>query len=105
LGVSPQSIAITSDGQLGFVALQGGNVAMLDIPGKAVVNTFHVGGNPRFIITGLYPPLIGTTPQQASIWGTVINILAYAAVIALFIVPLLLFIRYSRAGEGNKGKK
>jgi streptogramin lyase len=105
LGVSPQSIAITSDGQLGFVALQGGNVAMLDIPGKAVVNTFHVGGNPRFIITGLYPPLIGTTPQQASIWGTVINILAYVAVIALFSVPLLLFIRYSKAGERNKGKK
>ena len=53
LGVVPQSIAITSDGQLGFIALAGGNIAMLDIPGKQIINTILVGGNPRFIITGL----------------------------------------------------
>lgn len=99
---SPQSIAITSDGQLGFVALHGGNVAMLDIPGEQVVSTIPVGGNPRFIITGLYPPLVGTTPQQASIWGTVINVLAYVFVVALFIVPILLFRRYSRANAHAK---
>src|SRR5204863_5738771 len=32
LGVAPQSVAITSDGQLGFVALRGGNVAMPYVP-------------------------------------------------------------------------
>ncbi|GAC1310593.1 MAG: hypothetical protein NVSMB27_47520 [Ktedonobacteraceae bacterium] len=102
LGVAPQSVAITSDGQLGFVALSGGNVAMLDVPGHQIVNTIFVGGTPHFIITGLYPPIVGTTPQEASIWSTVINILAYAFVIALFIVPLLLFRRYSRANNGSK---
>src|SRR6266699_6523100 len=104
LGVAPQSIAITSDGQLGFIALAGGNVAMLDIPGKAIINTILVGGNPRFIITGLYPPLIGTTPQETSIWGTVINIAAYVLVIALLIVPIILFQRYARSKVDHKMK-
>jgi hypothetical protein len=104
LGVAPQSIAITSDGQLGFIALAGGNVAMLDIPGKQIVNTILVGGNPNFIITGLYPPLIGTTPQETSIWGTVINVAAYVLVIALLLVPIVLFQRYSRSKADQKGK-
>ena len=104
LGVVPQSIAITSDGQLGFIALAGGNVAMLDIPGKQIVNTILVGGNPRFIITGLYPPLIGTTPQEASVWGTIINIAAYVLVIALLIVPIILFQRYARSKVDHKVK-
>jgi DNA-binding beta-propeller fold protein YncE len=104
LDAAPQSIAITSDGQLGFIALNGGNVAMLDILSKQIVNTIQVGGNPRFIITGLYPPLIGTTPQEASIWGTVINIAAYALVIALLIVPIVLFQRYSRKNVNPKLK-
>lgn len=105
LGVAPESVAITSDGQLGFVALQGGNVAMIDVPGKQVVNTIFVGGNPHFIITGLYPPIVGTTPQQAATWGTVINILAYVFVAALFIVPILIFRRYSRANAQSKKEK
>jgi len=102
LGVAPQSVAITSDGQLGFIALAGGNVAILDIPGKQLFNTVFVGGNPHFIITGLYPPLIGTTPQQASFWGTVINVVAYALVIAVLIVPLLLLRRRSRVNAPKK---
>ena len=104
LDAAPQSIAITSDGQLGFIALSGGNVAMLDVPGRQITDTFHVGGSPHFIITGLYPPLVGTTPQQASVWGTVINVLAYVFVVALLVVPFLLFRRYSRAGAANREK-
>jgi hypothetical protein len=96
LGVQPRSVAITSDGQLGFVALAGGNVAMLDIPARQVINTIYVGGNPYFIITGMYPPAVGTTPQQANIWGTVVNVVAYIFVIALLVVPVILFRRYSR---------
>ena len=105
LGVAPQSIAITSDGQLGFIALQGGNVAMLDVPGRQIFNTLYVGGDPHFIITGLYPPILGNSnPQQASQLTTVINIAAYVLVIGLFIVPLLLLRRYSRSGKQKKGK-
>ncbi|MBV9257146.1 MAG: YncE family protein [Ktedonobacteraceae bacterium] len=88
----PASIAITSDGQFGFVALAGGGVAMLDIPGRALVNTFHVGGNPQFIITGLYPPAVPQNSPQSNL----LNIGAYVLVIGLIIVPLLLFRRYAR---------
>jgi DNA-binding beta-propeller fold protein YncE len=56
LNSSPQAIAITNDGQLGFVALSGGNVVMLDIPGRSIIKTIPVGGEPHFIITGPYPP-------------------------------------------------
>src|SRR5258706_10488263 len=57
LSCSPQSVAITNDGQLGFVALSNGQVLMLDIPGRNTVTSVAVGGTPHFIITGLYPPV------------------------------------------------
>jgi DNA-binding beta-propeller fold protein YncE len=68
LSSSPQSVAITSDGQLGFVALSSGQVLMLDIPGRSAVTSVAVGGIPHFIITGLYPPVTSpaSTPQQAA---------------------------------------
>ena len=62
LSSSPQSVAITSDGQLGFVALSNGQVLMLDIPGRSTVASIAVGGTPHFIITGLYPPVY-TSPS------------------------------------------
>ena len=92
----PASIAITSDGQLGFVALANGSVAMLDIPGRATVNTFQVGGSPQFIITGLYPPAV----PQNSVLSNILNIGAYVLVVALIAVPLLLFRRYAQ-GRGR----
>lgn len=103
-GQQPQSIAITSDGQLGFAALANGNVAMIDVPGRAILQTIHVGGNPAFIITGLYPPVIGTTPQQASVFTVILNVLAYALVVALFVVPIILFRKYVRTGKPKDGK-
>ena len=66
LNSSPQSIAITNDGQLGFVALSGGQVDMLDIPGRSIVNTISVGGQPHFIITGPYPPPDVPTSQPTA---------------------------------------
>jgi DNA-binding beta-propeller fold protein YncE len=68
LSGSPQSVAITSDGQLGFVALFNGQVVILDVPGRSTVTSIAVGGTPRFIITGLYPPVNSppSTPQQAA---------------------------------------
>lgn len=59
----PEAVAITGDGQLGFVALQDGRVTMLDLPGRRTVTTIAVGGHPHFIITGLYPPPASETPQ------------------------------------------
>ncbi len=77
--------------------LQDGSVAMLDIPGRATVTTFHVGGNPQFIITGLYPPAV---PQNSPL-SKILNIGAYILVVALIIVPLLLFRRYSKTRRQN----
>jgi DNA-binding beta-propeller fold protein YncE len=65
LSSSPQSVAITSDGQLGFVALSNGQVLMLDVPGRSIVTSIAVGGTPPFIITGLYPPENSPTPNRA----------------------------------------
>jgi DNA-binding beta-propeller fold protein YncE len=68
LSSSPQSVAITSDGQLGFVALSNGQVLMLDVPARSIVTGIAVGGTPHFIITGLYPPVNSPTsiPQQTA---------------------------------------
>lgn len=104
-GKQPQSIAITSDGQLGFAALADGTVVMIDVPGRQVLQTIPVGGSPIFVITGLYPPALGTTPQQASVFTIVLNILAYILVAALFIVPIILFRRYARTDKVKGGKR
>ena len=58
LDAPPASVAITNDGQLGFVAFEGGKVAMLDLLDRQVAYTVSVGGTPQFIITGLYPTAI-----------------------------------------------
>jgi DNA-binding beta-propeller fold protein YncE len=68
LNSSPRSIAITNDGQLGFVALSNGQVLMLDVPERSIVTSIAVGGTPHFIITGLYPPVNNptSTPQRTA---------------------------------------
>ncbi len=96
LSASPQAVAITSDGQLGFIALKGGNVAMLDVPGKQIVNTIYVGGTPHFIITGLYPPVFGTNPQQASAIDNIVTIIAVVLVAEAIIIPLFFLWRRAR---------
>jgi DNA-binding beta-propeller fold protein YncE len=89
---APQSIAITSDGQLGFVALANGSVAMLDLLGHQVIKTFQVGGAPRFIITGLYPSLFSLTPQQSSVLIWLAGSIHYIAVGVVVIVTIVLIL-------------
>lgn len=94
LSSSPQSVAITNDGQLGFVALANGQVLMLDVPGHSIVTSIAVGGTPHFIITGLYPPantLASTPPQTATgpSQAMPINPLPLIALVALAVVLLL----------------
>jgi len=105
LNSSPQAVAITSDGQLGFVALAGGKVAMLDVPGRKITNTIAVGGSPHFIITGLYPPVLGTTPQEASTWKTIINIAAGFILLVLIVGSILLIRRNRMLRSPKKGKR
>jgi DNA-binding beta-propeller fold protein YncE len=65
-GGTPEAVAITNDGLLGFVALHAGSVAMLDLIAHRLVYTVNVGGTPHFIITGLYPPPFLATPTPVS---------------------------------------
>ncbi len=87
LNSSPQAIAITNDGQLGFVALSGGNVVMLDIPGRRIIKTIPVGGEPHFIITGPYAPPGVPTPRHTA--TSSLNITLLVSTIVLTIAALV----------------
>ncbi len=93
LSHAPQSVAITSDGQLGFVALSNGQVVMLDIPGRSIVGSIIVGGSPSFIITGLYPPANNASaPSRQVAAGSAampINYLPFITLVLLMGVFLL----------------
>ncbi|GCE31445.1 hypothetical protein KDA_69290 [Dictyobacter alpinus] len=89
---APNSVAITNDGQLGFVALDGGQIVMLDIPGRQQVTSIRVGGNPHFIITGLYPPLAPNKLQEATFSGILATIIAYGLLAIMIIVPTSYFL-------------
>ncbi len=101
-GVPPESVAITSDGQLGFIALRGGKVVMLDLPHRQIAYTVDVGGTPHFVITGLYPPSTDITPpkapaKQASTQGMITSnmpvIVAYVLAIVSLILELILLLQ------------
>lgn len=100
LSAAPQSVAITSDGAFGLVALATGQVVLLDLVGRQVSDTFNVGGNPHFVITGLYPPALGTTPQQAFLADTVSNVAIYLLVAVVILLPLWFVWRRSRKRKG-----
>ncbi len=89
LPAAPQSVAITSDGQFGFVALADGSVAMLDIPGRQVITTIQVGGHPYFIITGLYPLLVSLTPRQSVLINGLTDFLHYGAAALVFVTAVV----------------
>ena len=99
LSSSPQAVAITSDGQLGFVALANGQALMLDVPGRSIVTSIAVGGTPHFIITGLYPPAnsLTSTPQQVTTSPSEAQpisllLIASMALAVVFLLSMLWFI-------------
>jgi len=102
LSSAPQAVAITNDGQFGFVALANGQVAMLDIPKRSLISSITVGGSPYFIITGLYPPAgnsaaslqqAGTTSATSALFSFFIVLMALA--VALLLGTLLFLWRYN----------
>ncbi|WP_156025246.1 YncE family protein [Thermogemmatispora carboxidivorans] len=99
---APQAVAITSDGQFGFVALANGDVAMLDVPARQIVKVFHVGGSPHFIITGLYPPALGTTPATTESSNRFITVALYTLTGLVIIAPILFFWLRQRPRQGQK---
>jgi DNA-binding beta-propeller fold protein YncE len=94
--VVPQSIAITSDGQLGMIALANGTVAMLDVPSRQVITTIAVGGQPHFIITGLYPPPSNLTQQQFSLLNIALDDFHYLIAVVVVLTAVIAVLRYRR---------
>jgi DNA-binding beta-propeller fold protein YncE len=103
LSSSPQSVAITSDGQLGFVALSNGQILMLDVLSRNIVTSIDVGGTPHFIITGLYPPAnsptptphqAATTPSSAKLIDRLLLVVMMVLAGVLLLGTLWLFWRY-----------
>jgi DNA-binding beta-propeller fold protein YncE len=101
----PESVAITNDGQLGFIALNGGKVAMLDLLGRQIAYTVDVGGTPSFVITGLYPPSTHITtpkapakqtPTQKVFTSDIPVIVTYVLAIVFLVLVFLLLLRRLR---------
>ncbi|MGZ6368662.1 MAG: hypothetical protein ACXWPS_22240, partial [Ktedonobacteraceae bacterium] len=86
-------------------ALAEGKVVMMDVPGRNITNTITVGGTPLFIITGLYPPVLGTTPQEASRWNTIIDIAAGVVLLVLIVGSILLIRRNRKLNNSRKLKE
>ena len=108
----PESVAITNDGQLGFIALRGGKVVMLDLPRRQIANTVDVGGTPYFVITGLYPPSTHITPpkaptKQASTQEMIANNkpVIVACVLAFVLLVLVLILMLQRRQIQKVGRQ
>jgi YVTN family beta-propeller protein len=87
----PSAVAITFEGALGFVAERGdGRVVELDITNGQSLGTVAVGGAPRAIVTGPYPPALD---RQTTV---IVVALIFAAFIVGFGILLFLAIRESR---------
>jgi len=54
------------------------------------------------LLLGLNPPVIGTTPQQANIVSMFLPLAAYILIGVLFMVPILVFRRQSKARMTKK---
>ena len=100
----PESVAITNDGLLGFIALRGGKVVMLDLLRRQIAYTVNVGGTPHFVITGLYPPSTHITPskapaKQASTQGMItsnIPVFVVCVLATVFLVLVLILLLQRR---------
>jgi DNA-binding beta-propeller fold protein YncE len=112
-GAPPQSVAITNDGLLGFIALRGGKVVMLDLLRRQIAYTDDVGGTPHFVITGLYPPSTHIIPpkvsaQQALVQKMVMSnisgiVVCALAIVFLILVFILLLQRRTIQKDGRRG--
>lgn len=83
----PDAVAITFDGAYGFVAERStGRVTMLDTSAHTTLATIDVGGMPRGIITGSYPPVLDRT--TATVVAVIVTILLLGALAAGVVVVI-----------------
>ncbi len=106
-GDAPETVAITVDGLLGFVALRNGTVIMLDLLRREQVYTVAVGGTPHFLITGLYPPIDDVKAPQRPLtseswWGMLHwNMLIFLSLL-MFVMVFLLWMFSRSKGRRNR---
>lgn len=101
LSGTPQAVAITNDGQLGFVALSGGDVVMLDIPGRRTIKTIPVGGEPHFIITGPYAPPGVPIPEHAAASSLNITLLVSIITLTIGVLVVISWFIWERRKRGS----
>ncbi|MGH2515100.1 MAG: hypothetical protein ACRDHP_05535 [Ktedonobacterales bacterium] len=86
----PAAVAITFDGSFGFVAERdSGRIVMLDVASHQTLATIAVGGAPRAVLTGAYPPAL---PAESSPTGIVVG----SGLALLFLLALGGFVVWRR---------
>lgn len=84
---APSAVSITFDGTLGFIAQRSsGHVVEIDVPNRQTLGTVSVGGTPRAIVTGPYPPALNR--QTSNILTTLVYI-AFALALVIFFVLMV----------------
>ena len=85
-GGGPSAVAITFDGAYGFVAQRdAGKVTMFDVGTHKPLAQLTIGGSPRAVVTGAYPPLLNR--QAANVAAYVVTGLLVAVLgVSIFFV-------------------
>ena len=84
---APSAVAITFDGALGFVAGRGnGQVVEFDVATRQTLGAVAVGGEPRAVVTGPYPPALDRETANAV---TALIYGALAVALAIFVVIMV----------------
>lgn len=93
-GGGPSAVAITFDGTYGFVTQRDtGNVTLFDVGTHKPLAEIAVGGAPRAVVTGAYPPLLN---RQAA------NVAAYVVTSLLIVVLAVAIFFVARGTRRNK---
>ncbi len=94
IGGGPSAVAITFEGTYGFVTQRDtGNVTLFDVGTHKPLAVIAVGGAPRAVVTGAYPPLLN---RQAA------NVAAYVVTGLLIVVLAVAVFFVARGTRRNK---
>ena len=103
LSGAPAAVAITFDGALGFITEGGsGRVEEIDVTSRQTLSTIVVGGSPRAVVTGPYPPALNRqTSSTVTAW--IYGVFALALVV-LFVFMVRGYIR-TASRDASRGAK
>ena len=104
LSGAPSAVAITFDGALGFITEGGsGRVEEIDVTSRQTLSTIVVGGSPRAVVTGPYPPALNRqTSSTVTAW--IYGVFALALVV-LFVFMVRGYIRNASRNTSRGAKQ